>query len=154
VPFQVRKWPDNCDPRGACFCLLGYDAGAVPPWKYFAHTTGASFPYQRMNTGVEITFFAQSHPSCFFQGFSITPVLLVDMFTSPIGLPPFLPAPAHTLLWTLKIIDTGSGNFHEGSASLRLPVAVDQPPGISVFPNVGPDLLPNPILLRPRRWDA
>lgn len=154
MAFGVTKWPLPCDPRGACFCLLGYAAGAVPPWKFFLKTTGALPPFQQMNTGLIVTFELEDPTECFYIGTIGPPALFVDLRTEHLSDPPYDPAPAATLRWKLELIATVSGDRQIGQEEARLPAPIGQPPAISTLPVAGPNLLPNPVSIEPRAWDA
>lgn len=154
MPFGVTKWPAPCDPRDACFCLLGYAAGAVPPWKFFVRTTGALPPFQQMNVGVLLTFELESPTECFYIGTQGPPALFIDFRTEHLGVPPYGPPPAATLRWKLSVLATATGEQQDGQAEARLPDPIGQPPAISTLPAAGPNLIPNPVSIEPKAWDA
>jgi len=154
MAFGVTKWPLPCDPRTPCFCVLGYAAGAVPPWKYFVQTTGALAPFTKLNDGVLIVFEFEGGGDCVFVGTASLPLIVVDLFIRALGVPPFAPPPADTLRWTLTVTASASGDRQIGVEAERLPFPVDQPPDFDLIPVAGPDLIPNPVSVEPRPWDA
>jgi len=154
MPFGVTKWPGPCDPRDACFCIVGYDDGAVPPYKYFLKTTGAMAPFLALNAGVLIHFEVGGGGDCIFFEFTTMPNVTYNLVTTVLGAPPFPPPPAATLRWKLTVVATATGESQEGEQSARLPFAVDQPPSILTLPAMGPTLIPNPVTIEPRPWDA
>lgn len=154
MPFGVSKWPLPCDPRNPCFCLIGYAAGAVPPYKFFVQTTGALPPFERMNDGLLLTFEFDAGNECVYVGTIGLPALVVDIFAKALSVPPYDPAPASTLRWTLTITATATATTQIGTAEARLPDPVGQPPSILTLPAAGPNLIPNPVVILPRPWDA
>lgn len=155
MAFGVSKWPLPCDPRDPCFCISGYSFDGTPAFQYRASSVGALAPFTALlPPGILIPFFTHgSFDACVFQvtlaGVTYT------MTTTPIGVPPFAPAPAATLDWRFTASATPGGEIQIGNIDKRLPAPVSAPPPIPTLPvPPGPNLLPNPVLLEPAAWDA
>lgn len=155
MAFGVTKWPGPCDPRFACFCILGYGFDGVPAFQYRASSIGALAPFTALlPPGILIPFnFLGSFNICHFDfvdGNDTYSLLII-----PLGDPPYAAAPAPTLRWELNF-DSNFGTFRQqGLEERRLPVPVSAPPPIqTVAVPPGPNKLPNPVLLVPAAWDA
>lgn len=155
MPFAVKKWPDECDPRTPCFCLKGYAFGAVPPYKFLVSTTNATGYWSILNTGVIVEWFTETGAGlCSYSATLLSPTRFIRVDISALPNWQTVPPPEHTLKWLANFRHSDSGDTIEGSASARLPDPVGMPPSIDVSPLSGPDLIPDPVALTPQPWDA
>lgn len=153
MPFLVRCWPGNCDPRDSCFCIQGFESGCVPPFQYRATTTGALAPFTVLNgSGLLVSSSTTGERTCIWS--ASTGGVAYSFSKTEIGNPPYPPAPAITMGWFLAGLQ-GSPPFNrfEARQTGRLPQAL-----ATILTNTPVSfptnfLVPNPVLLTPAPWD-
>lgn len=62
MPNEVRGWPGNCDPRGACFGTQQNFRGRAPAWRYRVELFNATGDFVQLNGVYDVPFVFQPGP--------------------------------------------------------------------------------------------
>ena len=148
MPETVTAWPVWPDPRDAAYSIIGYVFGMVAPNQFSAKTTGALAPFTELNDGVLLTGVTDTGANTFYSAAGA----LYTM--TKVGFPVAQVGPPN---WSVELIFTAidlGGNSHDGTLRLLFPKAIREY-SFTVDPiGVGPDLIPNPVVLSPRNFSA
>jgi len=150
----VTRWPDNCDPRDACFCVSGFAPTGATGWKFFIRTTGALSPWTRLNTGYNIEFASIAPPPCRWAWTSPSGNRHIEIVVTNIpGWENSLP-PDPTVQWDVLLTYVPIPSRLEGNVKARFPDPVADVPDMTMAVIIGPPSIPNPVELSPVIWDA
>lgn len=149
MPFGVRKYPGNLDPRTNLFLIAGFDWGAYPPYLWELNTSGAVYPYDDLNFGVVCQVDSFTHED--YQASITLPLPLHPQYALTIlGFDDEQPLP---FPWTVSITLTCIADLiplHTGVLRLNRPYGIQVFTGLNMTQTSGPiNYIPNPVSLTP-----
>jgi hypothetical protein len=155
MPFAVKQWPDNPDPREPDFAVDGWDVGQLPPFVWRMSTTNATGVYEHLNDGVDCTNVTVSPSFSTYRSDPGQPNA-VDLFILIAGFQTVQTVPEdHTIEFELRVTRPPGIRF-EGKFYFVHPVAIQQHDdfGLAVVLPDAAGTIPDDMTITPRKWNV
>lgn len=153
MPFAVRQWPVQPDPRGSLYSFVGWDWGQVVSFRWIMSSTNATGDYSFLNDGIVLSSFSDDGSLTSWRS-TDTPFPVTEVRVGKIGLDPPAGVPPVSIAWSFDILSPSIPRFVNGEQQYLFPKAIRTFGPWAAIDTSGPVLeIPDGVTITPARWD-